>query len=187
MKKLFLFAICVMALLVSCTKQVQEEPFNAGDVDSITVKDGADNDTRISVICALDSTAYGYFFNEKELSQFYGEIVSFLRDECRYPRTFKPLRVYSVKFKDTIDYRGITIYKIEAFLTGYAKNGFGVESDITEIFDLIAWRDVERLPANEEQPERDWAYWFVMKDRESAMKSIEHQIDRVKFDEKEEQ
>lgn len=175
MKKLLFIAACVAAL-VSCNKQVEQKPFDVRDIDSITVKDGADNPVKLSVL--LDSTYNDLFKSEKEVNDFFERVVWNLKTQCNHPRTFVPNYVGFLHFKDTIEYKDINIYNFQVLVQGVAKNSYGVEGDVSDILNLIAWRDVTHLEATEDEPAEDWVYWHVMPNDKFFMDSFKSDIDK---------
>ena len=148
MKKVLFVLLMIGMIISSCTK-VQEKPFLATDVDSVIVKDGAENKVKVYVKYQLgfDSAAAinSVVRSEEELSQFVDGIYWNLKNECKYPRTFKPSRLLGLNFTDTLAYSTDTVYRFNVFAYGTACNAFGVEQEISDYFDLLAWKESEVL------------------------------------------
>lgn len=177
MKKLLFIAVCVAAL-VSCNKQVEQKPFDVMEYDSVTVKDGTGSPVRLSIKYLMDSTANELIKSEEELNQFFEGIVWNLERECKHPRTFIPAKVWNVECTDIIEYNGEKIYVLKSLVDGYAKNGFGVEDKISDVLNLIAWREVTHLEGDEETPATDWAYWHIMPNDKYFVDFFKENIDK---------
>lgn len=177
MKKLFLMTACVAVLFSSCGKQ-EVKPFDVMDYDSVTVKDGAKNDVRLSIKFLLDSTANELIKSEDELNNFFERIVWNLQTECNYPLTFVPTQILSVECKDVIEYRGENIYNIVSLVKGKAKNAFGVEGEISDVLDLIAWREATVFESEGDEAPTEFVYWHILPNTDNFMKDFEEDIDR---------
>lgn len=178
MKKL-LFPMLIIGMIVSsCTKQVEEKPFNVMDYDSVTVKDGADNPVRLSIKFLLDSTANDLIKSEEELNQFFERVVWNLQKKCKYERTFKPTKIWNVECKDIIEYKGENLYVLQSLVDGVACNAFGIEDNITDILDLLAWREVTVFEAEGDEPADEYVFWHVMPNEPFFLDSYKSDIDR---------
>ncbi len=180
MKKILLFSV-VVVLCIGCNKDVSSQKFNVLDYDSVTVKDGADNPVRLNIEFLLDSTANDIIKSEEELNSFFSRIVWNLQLECNYPRTFIPTKISTLKFLDTIEYKGDKIYVLESLVHGVASNAYGVEGDVADILDLIAWRSVTYSKADEQgHVEELFALWSIMKNDRYYLKEFKERIDDQK-------
>lgn len=146
MKKILLPLLMIVLIISSCTK-APEKPFLVTDVDSVTVKDGSDNPTRICIKYAFgyDSTAVinTMISDEEELEQFVNAIFWNLKNECKYPRTFKPVGLLGFKVEDSMITDKGDVYKIRIIAKGIACNAFGVEQEINDYLDLLLWKEPE--------------------------------------------
>lgn len=192
MKKV-LFPLLMLSFIISaCNKVAEQKPFLATDVDSITIKDGAGNPYRIKVKYTLgyDSTDIinRIVFSEKELTEFVSGIYSNLKSECKYPRTFKPVSLMGFEVLDTINIDGENILHIKVLATGVASNAFGVEGDISDILDLLAWKQMCKPLSEEETKEAinegenpyDYTYfWHIYDNEEYWLNIIKKDITRM--------
>lgn len=157
MKKILLPLFTLSIILISCTQKVKEKPFLATDVDSITIKDGADNPMRLNIkfSLGLDSTDIinRMVFSEQELTEFVTGIFTNLKYSCKYPRTFKPKDLIGFEVLDTVNFEGENILHIQVLAVGYASNAYGVESDVSEMLDLMAWKEI--LPPLSEKEQKE--------------------------------
>ena len=178
MKRLFFITACAAVLFSSCGKQQESKPFDVRDIDSVTVKDGNKNEVRLSIKFLLDSTTNDLFQSEEELNQFFEGIVWNLQTECSNPRSFVPEKIWNVEFVDTIEYKGEKMFVIKSLVDGVAKNGFGVEGKVSDILNLIAWREITHFEAEGDEQAEDWAFWHVMANDKFYLDKIKENIDK---------
>jgi len=174
MKQYLLFVICVITLFSSCAKPVKEKPFDVRDVDSVTVKDGADNPVKLSIKYLLDSAYNDIFKSEEELNQFFDKVVWNLKNECTYPQGFKPTNIINFAiYHNPYQYKGEKIYHLHAFVECVVTNGFGVVYEGGDILDLIAWREKDII-----SPEEEHIYWHVMPNETYFENCFKEDIDK---------
>lgn len=95
-----------------------------GKGDLVTVDVRFSSDTIVDEIFGTDSIAF-----EGMVALFFSE----LKDECRYEVTFVPRWIQSLEINSIgVDEYDNEIFTARALCGGYAKNGFGVESEVSD-------------------------------------------------------
>ena len=176
MKKLLLPIAVLSILLCSCSK-VQQEPFKASNCDSVTIKDGSENPITISVRFLMDSTCIlnDIIETQDEYADFIDDVFWNLQKDCNYPRTFKPKQLFGMDVIKTELYNEIPIYHIKTLATGIAANAFGVEGDVDNVLNLIAWKEVYTWDDGDTD-----SFWRVVPDDEWWMEKVTMDIDTYK-------
>lgn len=157
MKKLLFPLLMIMMIVSSCTPKAEEKQFLATDVDSVTIKDGSGSPVKVNVKFTLgyDSTAVinKMVYSEKELAEFVSRLYDNLKYKCNYPRTFKPVTLIGFNVLDTINMDGENVFHIEVLAKGVACNAYGVPSDVSDMLDLLAWKQI--LPPLSEEDTKE--------------------------------
>ena len=104
--------------------QISNLQMKTGKGDLVTVDVRFSSDTIIDGIFGTDSVAL-----ESMVALFFSE----LKDECRYEVTFVPRWIQSLEISSSgVDEYENEIFTARALCGGYAKNGYGVESEISD-------------------------------------------------------
>lgn len=146
MKKILLL-LAVASLVIGCTNKPVEEkekPFIPYLIDSLTIRDGAENPVKVRVrgVFGHDSTAIinKWVSDTLEYRMLVESIFEELKENCYHPRTFIPDELMAFEITDTIPCNNSYIYKANVLATGFAKNSYGVEGEVRDILRLIMYR-----------------------------------------------
>ena len=171
MKKfLIITTVCVGFMFSSCNLQLKK--FVATDVETVTIKDGAGNPVEINVKNSLGVDTADVInklvSSEDEYTRFISGIFWNLKNLCNNPRTFKPEKLGLLLMQDTIFYKDEKIYNFIVRAQGVAKNAYGVEGDVQEYLDLIAWKEVIA---------HDYVDWSIYPNNQSWLEFMNQRID----------
>lgn len=108
---------------------------SCGKVDTmmnVKVQDGSGNEVKCSVtvskeVCELFGTDVSSF------NTFVQSVSNQMKRKCNNPRTFVPDHFYLNDLK--IEREGT--YTMTVLVQGHAKNGFGVEGDVSDVIDVL--------------------------------------------------
>lgn len=189
MKKLLLFAACI-AILTSCNKPKEEEKverFLATGVDTLIIHDGAYNKIPIRMFGKFgfpdDSLALiNRLVNDTDdYADFVQELFNIQQLRCNYSRTYVPQDLGELSITDSMDYNGEKIYKFRYYAIGTAKNAYGVEGSIADMYDAYGWHEIteykDEETGNIRMTTRRWYLTFV--DRNNiGLNSLKELIDK---------
>lgn len=125
-KTLFTIALSIFCIIsfASCGK--------VDTMMNVKVQDGSGNEVKCSVTVSEDvCELFG-----KDVSSFnmlVQNAFTQMKSECQHPRTFVPEGLFMHDLK--VQREGT--YTVSAYVRGCAKNGFGVEGDVSDVIEIL--------------------------------------------------
>lgn len=125
-KALFTTALSLLCIisLSSCGK--------VETIMNVKVKDGSGNEVKCSVTVSQEACEL-FGTDIKSFNTFVQSVSNQMKRECKNPRTFVPENFYLNDLK--VEREGT--YTMTVLVRGYAKNGFGVDGDVSDVIDVL--------------------------------------------------
>lgn len=116
------------------TKQIIDLTKPVHKINSLQMETGKGELVAVEVRFTSDTIIDGIFGTDSvALESMVAIFFKQLKEECRYEVTFVPRWIQSLEISPVgVDEYGNEIFSARAFCGGYAKNGFGVESEISD-------------------------------------------------------